>query len=55
MRRVSGIGLLGLGMDGDVSVKKGLKDRTARVEQGSDSRIGYRIHLMIRVKVRAQG
>ena len=52
---VSGIGLFRLGMDRDVMVKKGLKDRTARVEQGSGPRIGYRRVSMIRVKDRAQG
>ena len=52
---VSGIGLFRLGMDRNVRVKKGLKDRTARDEQGSDSRIVSRSVSRIRVKDRAHG
>ena len=55
MRRVSGKGLSVLCMDRAVRVKKGLKDRTARFEQGSDSRIGPRRVSRIRVKDRARG
>ena len=42
-------------MDRAVRVKKGLKDRTASVEQGSDSRIRSRRVSRIRVKDRSQG